>query len=129
MTTKSNALKPANHKGFLLDLAIYITVMFLIREVSIPNTSFLVTGLFWSFTTLIVASWRMKVRGVTWRDLGLTKPKSIKNTLLVSGLILVTIVICLLAFNIIKDQIPFFHRTSIRTRNNNRDYDIKVWKS
>lgn len=108
MTTKSNALKPANHKGFLLDLAIYITVMFLIREVSIPNTSFLVTGLFWSFTTLIVASWRMKVRGVTWRDLGLTKPKSIKNTLLVSGLILVTTVICLLAFNIIKDQIPFF---------------------
>ena len=108
MTTKSNALKPANHKGILLDLAIYITVMFLIREVSIPNTSFLVTGLFWSFTTLIVASWRMKVRGVTWRDLGLTKPKSIKNTLLVSGLILVTTVICLLAFNIIKDQIPFF---------------------
>ncbi|MBC8754323.1 CPBP family intramembrane metalloprotease [Kordia sp. YSTF-M3] len=100
--------KTTNHKGFLFDLIIYIAVMFLIREVSIPNTSFLVTGLFWSFTTLIVASWRMKVRNVSWKDVGLTKPKSIKKTLLVTGLILVTTIICLVAFNIIKDQIPFF---------------------
>ena len=107
-TKKCMITKTTNYKGFLFDLIIYITVMFLIREVSIPNTSFLVTGLFWSFSTLIVASWRMKVRGVTWKDLGLTKPKSIKKTLLVTGLILAVIIICLLAFNIIKDQIPFF---------------------
>ena len=100
--------KTTNHKGFLFDLLIYITVMFAIREVSIPNTSFLVTGLFWSFTTLIVASWRMKIRGVSWKNLGLTKPKSIKKTLLVAGLILVATVICIMAFNIVADQLSFF---------------------
>ncbi len=108
MIFKTTASKTTNHKGFLFDLVIYITVMFLIREVSIPNVSFLVTGLFWSFTTLIVASWRMKVRGVTWKELGLTKPKNLIKTLLIAGLILVTTVICLLIFNILKDQLPFF---------------------
>ncbi|MBG6170649.1 hypothetical protein IWQ47_003736 [Aquimarina sp. EL_43] len=26
---------------------------------------FIANGLFWSFTTLVVASWRMKIRGVS----------------------------------------------------------------
>ncbi len=108
MDFKSTQSKTINHKGFLFDLIIYITVMFAIREVSIPNVSFLVTGLFWSFTTLIVASWRMKVRGVTWKELGLTKPKSLKKTILVAGLILVATVICIMGFNIIADQLSFF---------------------
>lgn len=94
-------------KGILLDLIIYISVMFLIREVSIPNTSFLVTGIFWSITTLIIASWRMKVRGVTWKDLGLRKPKNLKKTFLTTALILITTVISLIIFNILMDQIPF----------------------
>ncbi|NER15267.1 CPBP family intramembrane metalloprotease [Leptobacterium flavescens] len=100
--------KETNYKGFLLDLVIYLPIMFLIREVSIPNTSFIVTGLFWSFTTLAVASWRMKVRNISWKELGLRRPQNFKKTLLVAGLILVTTIICLLAFNIIKDQLPFF---------------------
>lgn len=104
----NNLSKENNYKGLFLDLAIYLSVMFLIREVSIPNVSFLITGLFWSFTTLIVASWRMKIRGVSWKELGLSRPKNIKKTLLVTGLILVTIIISLLVFNIIKDQLPFF---------------------
>lgn len=108
-STEQNMIaKTTNHKGFLLDLIIYISVMFSIREVSIPNTSFIVSGLFWSFTTLLVASWRMKVRGVTWKDLGLAKPKSIKKTLLIAGLTVVAIIVCLTAFNIIKDMIPYF---------------------
>lgn len=79
INSETEVLKQNNYKGFLIDLIIYISVMFAIREVSIPNTNFLVTGLFWSFTTLIVATWRMRVRGVTWKELGLRKPKRCKN--------------------------------------------------
>lgn len=107
MTTKSNALKPTNHKGFLLDLAIYLTVMFLIREVSIPNASFIVTGLFWSITTLIVASWRMKVRDVSWKDLGLKKPNNFGKTIGISAIILVSVIVSIMIFEIIKDHLPF----------------------
>ncbi|WP_298894693.1 type II CAAX endopeptidase family protein [uncultured Psychroserpens sp.] len=94
--------------GILLDLIIYISVMFLIRELAFPNVNFLVNGLSWSFTTLAIASWRMHARGISWYDLGLRKPKNIKKMLLTTILILVSTVVSLLLFNIIKDQIPFF---------------------
>lgn len=99
--------KPTNFIGFLFDLIIYISVMFLIREVYLPKLGFLSNGLFWSFTTLIVATWRMKVRNVTWKELGLGKPKSIPKTLGVSILILAAVMLSMIAFEIIKDHLPF----------------------
>ncbi len=107
INSETELLKPINHKGIFLDLAIYISVMFLVREINIPNFGFLANGLFWSFSTLAVATWRMKVRGVTWKDLGLHNPKNFKKTILVSVLILVSTIISILVFNIIKDQLPF----------------------
>jgi membrane protease YdiL (CAAX protease family) len=82
--------------------------MFLVREIYIPNIGFIANGLFWSFTTLVVASWRMRARGVSWYELGLRKPKSIKKTLMVTGFILLFIPVSIMIFQIIKDQIPFF---------------------
>jgi membrane protease YdiL (CAAX protease family) len=82
--------------------------MFLVREIYIPNIGFIANGLFWSFTTLVVASWRMRARGVSWYELGLRKPKSIKKTLMVTGFILLFIPVSIIIFQIIKDQIPFF---------------------
>jgi hypothetical protein len=81
--------------------------MFLIREVYIPKVSFIANGLFWSLTTLLVASWRMKVRGVSWKDLGLTKPKILWKTLGISAIIFVSIMISIIIFELIKDQLPF----------------------
>lgn len=101
-------LKQYNYKDFLIDLVIYIAVMFLVREIYIPNIGFIANGLFWSFTTLVVASWRMRARGVSWYELGLRKPKSIKKTLMVTGFILLFIPVSIMIFQIIKDQIPFF---------------------
>jgi len=101
------ALTKANYKGFFFDLVIYISVMFLIREFYIPKVGFIANGLFWSFSTLIVATWRMKVRGVSWKDLGLRKPESLKKTVLVSILIFVCTIIAIVGFNLIKDQLPF----------------------
>ncbi|MCG9970524.1 CPBP family intramembrane glutamic endopeptidase [Christiangramia crocea] len=104
--THNSTSQPASYKGFLIDLIIYITVMFLIREVYIPEAGFLANGLFWSLTTLIVASWRMKVRGVSWKDLGLTKPGNLWRTLGISAIIVVLVMISIIIFEIIKDQLP-----------------------
>jgi hypothetical protein len=56
-------LKQYNYKDFLFDLIIYIAVMFLVREIIIPKVGFIANGLINSLTTLVVASWRMRVRG------------------------------------------------------------------
>jgi hypothetical protein len=99
--------KPINHRGFLFDLIIYISVMFLIREIYFPSVGFIVNGLFWSLTTFAVAAWRMKVRNVTWKDLGLRKPESYKKSLFVTIGILIAIVLSIMAFEMIKDYLPF----------------------
>tara|TARA_B100000959_G_scaffold48618_1_gene49965 strand:+ start:394 stop:1053 length:660 start_codon:yes stop_codon:yes gene_type:complete len=92
---------------FFIDLVIYISVMFLVREIRIPNTGFITNGLINSFTTLVVASLIMRVRGVTWKELGLTNPKNLKTTLMVTGFILVFIPVSIMIFELIKDQLPF----------------------
>ncbi len=91
--------------GFLIDIVIYLGVMFLIREIYVPKAGFIANGLFWSLSTLAVASWRMKARGVSWKDLGLVKPKNIWKTLGASAIILVCVVISILAFELIKDNL------------------------
>lgn len=98
---------PIIHLGFLIDLIIYIAVMFLIREIYFPSIGFIANGLFWSFSTLIIASWRMRVRKVTWKDLGLVTPKNFKKTIMVSLLIFVATIVSIISFNIIIDYLPF----------------------
>jgi len=104
---KSEFVGETNFKGFSIDLIIYISVMFLVREIYIPKVGFIANGLFWSFTTLIVASWRMKVRGVSWKDLGLVKPNNFGKTIGVSAIILLSVVASIIIFEIIKDHLPF----------------------
>jgi membrane protease YdiL (CAAX protease family) len=94
----------SNQQGFLFDLLMYIAAMFLIREVKIPNTSFLINGLFWTLTCLAIATWRMKARGISWRDLGLTTPKSYPKTIAVAAGIFITVIVSIIIFNIVQDQ-------------------------
>jgi len=105
--SKIEASGNTNYKGFLIDLIIYLSVMFLVRELYIPKVGFIANGLFWSLTTLIIASWRMKVRGVSWKDLGLKKPDNLGKTIGISAIILVSVLVSLIIFEIIKDQLPF----------------------
>lgn len=99
--------RPTNYKGFLLDLIIYLSVMFLVREIYISKVGFIANGLFWSLTTLVVASWRMKVRGVSWKDLGLKKPKNVWKTLSISIIIFASVMISIIIFELIKEHLPF----------------------
>jgi len=116
LTSENNTLKSINYKGFLFDLIIYIAVMFLIREIYYPKVGFIINGLFWSFSTLVIATWRMKVRGVSWNDLGLRKPKNIKKTIFVSIGILIATFLSLMCFHLIKDQIPFLIEPDTSTK-------------
>ena len=109
-STKQTFQKTTTHTGILIDLLIYIAVMFLVRQVYIPNLFSLINGLCWTLTTLIVATWRIKARGYTWKDLGLTKPKNFKKTLLASVIITIVIAITLIAFNILQDQFNFLNQ-------------------
>lgn len=104
---KTDLERKNNHKGFLIDLVIYISIMFLVREIYIPKVGFIANGLFWSFTTLVIATWRMKVRNVTWKELGLRKPDNLWKTLGVAALILSATMISLIVFNILIDHLPF----------------------
>ena len=104
---KTIILEQNNYKGFLIDLIIYISIMFLVREIYMPKVGFIFNGLFWSITTLGVATWRMRVRGVTWKDLGLSKPENFGKTVGVSVIILVAVVISIMSFQILKDHLPF----------------------
>lgn len=99
--------KSTNYKGFLFDLIIYISIMFLVREIYIPKLGFIANGLFWSFTTLIIATWRMRVRKVTWRELGLRKPDNLWKTLGISVIILAATMLSLMVFNILINLLPF----------------------
>ena len=94
--------------GIFIDLAIYITVMFAIRELYFEQFSFIINGLMWSFTCLLIAMWRMHARGVTWKNLGLVKPTNYKKTALVTGGILAATVVTIVSFNILKDNFNWF---------------------
>ncbi|MCF6358040.1 MAG: hypothetical protein L3J54_09570 [Draconibacterium sp.] len=107
LNIKNTISKQNNYKGFLIDLIIYISIMFLVREIYIPEVGFIANGLFWSFTTLLVAIWRMKVRGVSWKDLGLRKPENFGKTIGISAIILATVIISIITFEILKDHLPF----------------------
>ena len=108
--TKSKQMdrSPSSEAGpgnFLVDLVLYVSLMFLIREVYFPSIGFIFNGLFWSLTTLGFATWRMRTRGISWADLGLRIPKNIKTTavatLFVIGLAIGSVVV----FQIIIEQL------------------------
>lgn len=106
MDTPQLTSVPKSYKSFLIDLAIYIPIMFLIREIYFSQLNFIANGLFWSLTTLIIASWRMYVRKITWKDLGLKRDNFLKTITIAIGICIATVV-SIIIFEIIKDQLPF----------------------
>lgn len=113
-------------KHFLFDLTIYISIMFLIRETSIPNTHYLVTGFLYSVTTLIVATWQMKVRGITWKSIGFRKPENLLKALLKSGILLITIIATIMAYKVFLNVFPFENDTTAKENTGLHDSVIDV---
>ena len=91
--------------AFLLDLVIYISIMFLIREIYFSQFNFITNGLFWSFTTLLTATVLMRLRQVSWREIGLFKPDNYKKALFATAFIFAFTVISIVIFQTVKDQL------------------------
>ena len=102
-TEQPEGFRKVSSQAFFIDLIIFISVMFLVREVYFQSVGFMVNGLFWSLSTFIIAAWRMKARGVSWSDLGLCKPNDIKRTLIASMVILGMAIGSIIVFEILKD--------------------------
>ena len=92
-----------NYKGFFFDIILYLTIMFLVREVYFSKLPFIANGLMWSFSTLIIAWWRMRVRNITWKDIGFRRPKNLLKTLLVTIGILMAIPILIIVFQQVQE--------------------------
>ena len=89
---------------FLLDLVIYIAIMFLIREVYFAHYNFITNGLFWSATTLVTATLFVRLRHLSWRELGLCRPESFKKATIATAFILGLTVFSIIIFEVFKDQ-------------------------
>lgn len=102
--TPNKGVKQPSPLVFLLDLAIYISVMFLIREIYFSQFNFITNGLFWSFTTLLTATILLRIRHVTWQEIGLFKPESFKKALFATAFIFAFTIGSIVLFQIFKDS-------------------------
>lgn len=101
--SKPQPVKPSSYL-FIVDLSIYIAIMFLIREVYFSQFNFITNGLFWSCTTLVTAMILMRVRGVSWRQIGLFKPEKFKQSCIATAFILIFTVLSIIVFQALKNQ-------------------------
>lgn len=88
-----------------IDLVIYISVMFLIREIYFSQFNFITNGLFWSFSTLLVATILMRLRNVSWQEIGLFKPTNYKKALLATAFIFAFTLLSIIIFQMLKDKL------------------------
>jgi len=104
--TKSQAASPTSPAGYLLDLGIYLTVLFTFRQLYLPGVPYMARVVLGSLLAVGVATWRMRARGVRWADLGLRKPENLGKTLIVTAVTVVAVVISIISFEILKDLLP-----------------------
>lgn len=103
MSSEITPTKSFGYKHYLIDLIIYITVLFTVRQIYIPQLGYIASVILGSLIAFGVATWRMKSRNVSWKDLGLRKPKSYLKTILTAGLIVGSVIVFIISFEIIKD--------------------------
>ena len=102
--SEPSSLSESRSHVLFMDLALFLAVMFLIREVHFSSFGFVANGLFWSLSTLVVATWRMKVRGVSWANLGLRKPKQLKTVVVATSVIIGMAIGSIIIFQMLTDQ-------------------------
>jgi hypothetical protein len=93
--------------AYLLDLIIYLSALFLSREIYISQLGFIASAILSSLLALAVATWRMRARGVRWADLGLRRPSSVGRMSAVAAITVAAVIVSIIAFEIIKDLLPF----------------------
>ncbi|WP_306639481.1 CPBP family intramembrane glutamic endopeptidase [Sanyastnella coralliicola] len=84
----------------LLDLLIFLAVMFGTREIYIEVFGFWGNAFFRSILTVGTATILLKARNQSWKALGLTKSHSVIRVLIITGLVLVGTVASIMAFEL-----------------------------
>lgn len=102
-----------NPLNALIDLVIFLSVMFLVREIRIDSLGFWGYSLFKSFAVVGVATLLLYYRKQTWKDLGLTKPNNYLKSLGVAVIILAGTVISIMIFEIFFRDILFTRTDSV----------------
>jgi len=74
----------------VFDLATILLVLVTVKQLLLPY-SFQHAGPASTLTAMIVGTWLLSRRGLTWSDLGLRKPKNLINTLLLTAVTFLTI--------------------------------------
>ena len=105
--TQSKHIRQTKPLDAFVDLAIFLSVMFLVREIRIDSLGFWGYSLFKSITTVGVATILLYYRKQSWKDLGLTKPDSFLKALGVTAIILVGTVISIMIFEIFLRDLLF----------------------
>ncbi|TGV00711.1 CPBP family intramembrane glutamic endopeptidase [Flavivirga rizhaonensis] len=104
-----------NFKSYALDIFIYLSILFLVREINVfGHLGSVILG---SIMALIVANWRMKKRDVSWKDLGLRKPENIKKQLWVGVSIIVAVLVMAIMTKVLKNYFPDVFPTNENTDN------------
>lgn len=109
-TKQTEQVKPLHA---LIDLTIFLSVMFLVREIKIDNLGFWGYSLFKSFTTVGVATLLLYYRKQSWKDLGLTKPDHYWKALGITAIILVGTVVSIMIFEIFLRDLLFTDTESV----------------
>ena len=104
-----SAVKPLDA---LIDLLLFLSVMFAVREIKIDSLGFWGYSLFKSITTVGVATLLLYYRKQSWKDLGLTKPKYFFKSLGVAALILISTIVSIMIFEIFFRDLLFTTHTN-----------------
>lgn len=76
----------------LTDLVCVMLTLISVKQLLLPS-SFLLAGPASTLSAMIVSTWLLKYRGISWSELGLRKPQSVLKTLAFSVLVFLTIAV------------------------------------
>ncbi len=83
-----------------IDLIIFLSTMFLVREVYFDSLGFWGNALFKSLSTVGIATLLLYVRKQSWKDIGLTKPNNIGRFLVTIAITLTSTIVLIMVFQI-----------------------------
>ncbi len=94
--------KPTKENSWtaLVDLVIFLTVMFLVRSIHIEYLDFWGNALFKSISTVGAATALLYYRKKSWKDLGLTKPKKFGKLIMTVAVTLIGTILMIMLFEL-----------------------------
>ncbi|MEP1032030.1 CPBP family intramembrane glutamic endopeptidase [Ekhidna sp.] len=111
----------------LIDLMLFLGLMFFVRTIYFESLGFWGNGLFKSISTVGLATILLYYRKQSWKDLGLTKPENYGKLLVIVVVTLVGTVVTIIVFQIfIADMFPASGESPASTNMSNAERTIST---